>query len=231
MKILGIIPARGGSKGVPRKNLKMLGNSPLIAYTWESAQQSQLLSDIILSSEDDAIIDWAKNNGLEVPFVRPKALATDTASSIDVVIHAINTLERQNKYYDAVCLLQPTYPFREKGFIDKALEKFIKSNADSLISVLKVPHEYNPHWTFCENEKGFLKIATGENEIIKRRQDLPLAYFRDGNIYITRVEVIKSQQSFYGDKISFIESDESFYCNIDTMEDWIKAETIFSKLQ
>jgi len=122
-----------------------------------------------------------------------------------------------------VILLQVTSPFREEGFIDRAIEKFIQSEADALVSVLPVPHEYNPHWIFEADRNGNLRIATGENQIIKRRQDLPKAYFRDGSIYITKTEVIK-QGSFFGNQLTYIESNPDLYVNIDTMDDWKKAE-------
>lgn len=223
MRILGIITARGGSKGVPGKNIKILGTLPLLAYTSKSAQESKLLSKTIISTDDEKIIEVAKQLQIEVPFVRPAELATDTSSSIDVVKHAVEFLEEKGEFFDAVCLLQPTSPFRSKGYIDQAIEKFIQDKADALVSVLSVPHEFNPHWVFEPNANGLLQIATGETEIIKRRQDLPPAYFRDGSVYISKTSVIKGG-SFYGTKLSFIENNPDFYVNIDTQEDWIAAE-------
>lgn len=223
MKILGLITARGGSKGVPGKNIKLLGSSSLLSYTANAANQSKLLHKTILSSDDTAIIEVAKKEQIEVPFVRPNELANDTATSISVVQHALEYMESIGEYYDAVCLLQPTSPFREKGFIDTAIQKFIAEDADALVSVLPVPHEYNPHWVFEQNSSGFLKIATGEKTIISRRQDLPKSYFRDGSVYITKTEIIKNG-SFYGEKLSFIESNPDFYVNIDTLKDWEIAE-------
>lgn len=223
MKILGIITARGGSKGVPGKNIKLLGKDSLLLYTANAANQSKLLYKTILSSDDAEIIEVAKKAQIEVPFVRPNELANDTATSISVVQHALEHMESLGEYYDAVCLLQPTSPFREKGFIDAAIQKFINEEADALVSVLPVPHEYNPHWVFEPNNSGFLEIATGEKTIISRRQDLPKSYFRDGSVYITKVEVIKNG-SFYGEKLSFIESNPDFYVNIDTLKDWKIAE-------
>lgn len=223
MRILGIIPARGGSKGVPDKNIKILGDKPLIAYTISQALESNLVSKIIVSSDNDAIIETAIAFGAEVPFVRPEHLATDAASSIAVVQHAVAFLEAQGEFFDAVCLLQPTSPFREKGFIDKAIAAFTEKNTDALISALPVPHELNPHWVFEPDQCGFLTISTGEIEIITRRQDLPPAFFRDGSIYITKIESIK-KDSFYGDSLSYIESNPDLYVNIDTMADWFLAE-------
>lgn len=222
MRILGIIPARGGSKGVPGKNIKLLGGLPLIVYTSNAANDSKYLNKTIISTDDLTIAEVAKQFQMEVPFIRPSSLATDTASSIEVVQHVVTYLESQGEYYDAICLLQPTSPFRKKGLIDKAIEKFINEAADALVSVLPVPHEFNPHWVFEPNNNGFIHLATGEPEIIKRRQDLPPAYFRDGSIYITKTNVIKDG-SFYGTKLSYIENDADFYVNIDTLKDWDKA--------
>lgn len=223
MRVLGIITARGGSKGVPGKNIKLLGSKPLLAYSAEAALESVCLEKTILSSEDLDIHAVAKEFGIAVPFTRPAELATDIASSIDVVKHAVEYLENQGEYFDAICLLQPTSPFREKGFIDRAIHKFIADKADALVSVLPVPHEFNPHWVFEPDENDMLQIATGEAEIIKRRQELPKAYYRDGSLYITKVSVIK-QGSFYGNTLSYIEGNLDFYVNIDTPLDWMKAE-------
>lgn len=229
MKILAIIPARGGSKGVPRKNIKRLGSKPLLAYTFNSAKESRFLSKIILSSEDAEIIKVAQSIGLDVPFERPANLAQDDSSSIEVVQHAINFFEKKGENFDAVCLLQVTSPFRENGFIDKAIQTFIDQKVDALVSVLKVPHEFNPHWTFVANAEGLLSIATGEKEIIKRRQELPNAYFRDGSVYITKVDTLK-KGSFFGESLGFIESNPDYHVNIDTLNDWEQAEKMLPQI-
>ena len=224
MKILGVIPARGGSKGVPRKNIKILGNKPLIEYTSAIALKSNYLDTVVLSSDDDEIIEIGKKLGLDVPFKRPKNLADDSATSLSVLKHVINYFEEKKQFFDAVCLLQPTSPFRTISFLESAIQKFINSDTDSLVSVLEVPHEYNPHWTFKESTNGHLTIATGDKNIISRRQDLPKSYHRDGSIYITKTHVIKEQNSLYGNSIAFIESSKKTYVNIDTLQDWEKAE-------
>lgn len=224
MKILAIIPARGGSKGVPGKNIKFLGGKPLLAYTSEIALQSKLLTEVIVSTDDEQIIEVANNLGLKVPFVRPLELAKDDTPTIDVIIHALKWYQNQGVLFDAICLLQVTSPFRTLEFLDKAIIKFVESGCDSLVSVQKVPHEYNPHWVFEENSEGNLQLATGENQIIPRRQELPVAYHRDGSIYITKTEVLLATRSLYGKSIGFIVSDSDFYVNIDTLQDWEKAE-------
>lgn len=230
MKVLGLIPARGGSKGIPNKNKKLLSGKPLLQYTIEAALDSKKLERVVFTSEDASLITIAKNLGVDVPFVRPADLAKDTSGSLEVVQHALKSLLENGEGYDAVCLLQVTYPFRNSEDIDYAIEKFIESQTDSLISVRKVPHQFNPHWVFEENDDNNLSIATGENEIIKRRQDLPKAFIRDGAFYITKSDVILDKNSFFGKSISYIELDPNKYVNIDTNEDWIKAEKILSKL-
>lgn len=224
--ILAIIPARGGSKGIPGKNIKLLGGKPLLQYTVEAARESKLLSRVIVSTEDSAIIEVAKALGVEVPFVRPAHLATDNSGSLEVVQHALTFFKEQEEFFDAVCLLQPTTPFREKGSIDEALQQFINRGVDSLVSVREVPAEYNPHWVFEADDQGCLYIATGEQKIIKRRQELPKAYFRDGSLYVTKTPVILQQNSLYGNSIGYVVSKGNHYVNLDTMKDWEWAEKL-----
>jgi CMP-N-acetylneuraminic acid synthetase len=230
MKILGIIPARGGSKGIPRKNIKKLNRKPLIQYTSDIALASKNISKLIVSTDDDEIITVSKLLGIEVPFKRPKNLALDTTPTLPIIFHALEYFKSIGEKFDAVCLLQATSPFRTTELLDNAIKIFIKNGTDSLISVQKVPHEYNPHWVFEPDNNGLLSISTGEKEIIARRQDLPNTYHRDGSIYLTKVDVLLNKKSLYGDSISYIESPEEYYVNIDTIEDWKSAEKILLNL-
>ncbi|MCM4154689.1 acylneuraminate cytidylyltransferase family protein [Gramella sp. AN32] len=225
MRILGIIPARGGSKGIPGKNIKLLGGKPLLGYTIASVLDSKLLSKCILSSDSEEIIKTGKQLGVEAPFIRPAEFAKDDTPSIDVVHHTLAFFAASNEYFDAVCLLQPTTPFRSKGLIDDAIRRFESGSYDSLVSVREVPHEFNPHWTF-EEKNGRLQIATREKKIISRRQELPIAFHRDGAVYLTKSEVILKQNSLYGDAIGYVENSYSDYVNLDTEADWEKAEKI-----
>jgi len=229
MKVLGLIPARGGSKGIPNKNRKQLGGKPLLQYTIEAALGSKLLDAVVFSSEDDVLIDLAGQMGASVPFKRPAHLATDAAGSLAVVQHALEELSKNGETFDAVCLLQVTTPFRNSEDIDRAITAFITEGADALISVQKVPHQYNPHWVF-EKVDGNLKIATGEKEIIKRRQELPKAFVRDGSIYLTKSYVILEENSFFADRLSYIELDPKRHVNIDTYGDWQRAEELANLL-
>jgi len=230
MKILGIIPARGGSKGVPGKNIKMLAGKPLLQYTTDIALQCDLLEKVIVSSDDDTIIQVALSLGVSAPFKRPSDLAEDTSSSLSVIQHTLKFFKDMSIEFDAVCLLQVTSPMRSLEFLNAALKKFNESNTDSLVSVREVPHEYNPHWTFTCNENEHLKVATGEKEIVGRRQDLPKAFHRDGSIYITKTAVILDNNSLYGKTTTYIENKESSFVNIDNLEDWQKAEKLFKSI-
>uniref|UniRef100_UPI00404856AC acylneuraminate cytidylyltransferase family protein n=3 Tax=Roseivirga sp. TaxID=1964215 RepID=UPI00404856AC len=226
MRVLGLIPARGGSKGVPKKNIKHLGGKPLIAYSLESAAKSNLISSTVVSTDSNEIAEEARKWGGHVPFLRPPHLSTDKSPTVDTVLFCLVELRKNGLEFDAVCLIQPTTPFRPEGFIDKCINKFISSGSDSLISVMEVPKDYNPHWVFEPNVNGYLQIATGESEIITRRQSLPKAFIRDGSVYITKTEVLLQNKSLYGNVIAYQESDPQYYVNIDTMDDWIKAENM-----
>lgn len=230
MKILGLIPVRGNSKGIPNKNRKLLNGKPLLKYTIEAALASKLLNRVIVSSEDETLIKLAESFGADVPFKRPTNLSLDTTPTIEVVDHALKFLARNNEYYDAVCLLQVTTPFRVLNEIDSAINVFKNQNSDSLISVREVPHQFNPHWVFKANNKARLSIATGDEKLITRRQDLPKSYFRDGSIYITKSHVILNEASLYGKNIAYVESTSTNFVNIDTLEDWKQAELIAKKI-
>ena len=223
MKIIGIIPARGGSKGVPGKNIKSLAGKPLLGYTAERALASNLLSKVILTTEDEGIAAVGKSLGLEVPFLRPAHLALDSSPTLPVIQHVLDYYRSIGEEFDAMCLLEVTSPFRKVDLIDRSIRQFIDAGADALVTVLPIPDTYNPHWAFEADQSGLLKIATGEEKIIPRRQELPTAYFRDGSIYLTKSSVV-SQGSLYGNRLAFLENDPANYINIDTLEDWKAAE-------
>lgn len=229
MRILGLIPARGGSKGIPGKNIKPLAGKPLVEYTLASVRESKRLIHTIVSTDDVEIAATCKSLGVPVPFLRPKNLSTDKTPTLPVIKHALDFYALQGEIFDAVCLLQVTSPFRELGLIDRAIEKFIETGTDSLISVLHVPHEYNAHWQFEQAVDGHLKITTGEKEIITRRQELPKTFIRDGAIYITKTTIIQEQNSLYGKSLSYIENQSGIHVNLDTLEDWQKAEYVLEK--
>jgi CMP-N-acetylneuraminic acid synthetase len=215
---------------VPGKNIKKLNGKPLIQYSSEVALVSDKISKLIVSTDDDEIREVSISLGIDVPFKRPKDLALDKAATLPVIIHALEYFKSKGEEFDAVCLLQVTSPFRTVELLDNAIKTFIEKGTDSLISVQKVPHEYNPHWVFEADDYGILNIATGESDIISRRQDLPDTYHRDGSIYITKVDVLLNKKSLYGDSISYIVTPKEYYVNIDTIEDWNTAEKMILNL-
>lgn len=227
MRILGLIPARGGSKGIPGKNSKLLAGKPLMTYTIEAAQNASSLAGVIFSSEDESLIEIAKGAGVEVPFRRPEHLATDEASSLSVVQHALDFLEGRGEHFDAVCLLQVTTPMRTARQIDQAVERFVIGGSDALVSVIPVPHQFNPHWVLTQKGSNELEWAMG-SKVIGRRQDLPKAFIRDGSIYITRTEVIK-EGSLYGESLTYFEMDPNRHVNIDDDSDWLRATQLLSE--
>lgn len=229
MRVLGLITARGGSKGVPRKNIRLLGGKPLLAYTAESSLKSKKLARIVLSTEDEEIAEIGKRYGLEVPFMRPAELAEDTTPTLTVVQYTLQKLEADGDKFDAVCLLQPTNPLRRTADIDNCIDLLEKTNADSVVSVLPVPVEYNPKWVYWQGNDGSITLSTGETEPISRRQDLPTAYYRDGTIYVTRKNII-NQDSLYGSKIHGYKIEPKYSANIDTEDDWRAVETAINNL-
>jgi CMP-N,N'-diacetyllegionaminic acid synthase len=224
MKNLCIIPARSGSKGVPGKNTKALNGKKLLEYTYEAALSSKLIDNTILSTDSEIIAESAYPYRIEVPFIRPPHLAKDDTPTLPVIKHVIDYFEKLGEQYDNIVLLQPTCPFRERGFVDKCIEHFIATQADSLCSVRKVPHEYNPHWVFETDDAGFLKVATGDEAVIPSRQLLPPAFARDGSVYVFKADNISKYNSIYGKKMAYLESENLLHINIDTREDWAKAE-------
>jgi N-acylneuraminate cytidylyltransferase len=222
VKILGIIPARGGSQGIPGKNIKQLNGLPLIAYTLRQASESSLLDRVIVSTDDPEIALCAKEYNGDIPFLRPEHLATATSSSLEFILHALGELEKEGENYDKVCLLQPTSPYRPSGVIDEAIRFFKNQTSRSLVSVRKVPSHYNPYWTFLM-ENGNLHTSI-EGPFITRRQDLPVAYHRDGAIYILDVEFMKQEAKLLSQDLCGFEIESPELINIDSPEDWILAE-------
>jgi CMP-N,N'-diacetyllegionaminic acid synthase len=222
VKVLGIIPARGGSKGVPRKNVKILAGKPLLQWTAEAALKSNL-DKVILSSEDPEIISFGKSAGLEVPFTRPKELAKDDTPAIDVVIHAVEELKRSYGYQpEAVMLLQPTSPLRTTKHINEALHLFDQHpEATSLVSVVKVPHSMVPESLMRLDQNGYLKHVRLWDERKNLRQEKPLYYARNGAaIYLVRILCLLEEKSLYGGRILSYEMSREESVDIDDLFDF-----------
>ena len=170
MRVVGLVPARGGSKGIPRKNARLLAGRPLLAYTADAAAQARGLSRVILSTEDPEIAELGRSCGLEVPFVRPAELARDDTPMLPVVEHALRWLEEHGERFDAVCLLQPTHPLRRPEDIDACVALLAEKAAEAVVTVSTVPAEYNPHWVYFRCEDGCIHLATGEAAPIGRHR-------------------------------------------------------------
>jgi len=221
MRILYLIPARKGSKGLPGKNIKFLGDKPLIEYSIDFALNNLKFDDeLCISTNDEAVIEIAKSKGISIPFTRPEELANDNASSHDVIIHAINQYEKLNQTFDAVLLLQPTSPFRIQDDFTRLIKEY-NFDIDMVVSV-KLAKE-NPYFTlFEENCNGFLnKSKVGDFE---RRQDCPEVYAFNGSMYLINVESIKKSRISELKNVKKIIMPEERSVDIDTLADWTLAE-------
>lgn len=228
MKVLGVIPARGGSKGVPGKNIKLLAGKPLISHTIDAALSS-VLTKVIVSTDDDAIKRTALKAGVAVPFKRPAELASDTAKSIDVARHALLTMEELDKTtFDAIMLLQPTAPFRTPEDINEAI-RILESTpeADSVISVVDVEAHHPARMKYLEGgrliDPPFCEAYENQN-----RQELRPMYIRNGAIYLTKRDALL-KNSYKGKICMALIMPASRSVNIDTLQDFEYAEWIHSK--
>ncbi len=234
-KILGIIPARGGSKGIPGKNIKLFLGKPLIAWSIEALRESGVCDRVVVSTDDAAIAEVAKKYGAEIPFMRPAELAADDTPTLPVLQHAIQWLKEHDGYEpDAVLLVQATSPGAKPVHFRESAELFFSSGADSVMSMIPVPGQYNPHWQFSITSDGRAKLFTGEHikNVIRRRQDLPQTYIRNGYFWIFKPALLsESEPSFYGTDVRGYLMDEEYDIDIDVPEDWERAEQKFQELK
>lgn len=220
---VAIIPARGGSKGLPRKNIYPLAGKPLIAYSVEAGMEARMVTATVVSSEDHEILGVAKTYGAEI-VLRPDALASDTASCESVVTDALQQLAHRGERFDLLVLLQPTSPLRTAHDIDAALDQFIASGATSLISVYEPEH--TPYKAFQRNNDGFLEGLVDNRTPFMRRQDLPATYMPNGAIYITKVELFLSTGTLFSKKtVPYIMSEEKSV-DVDRQEDVARIEQL-----
>jgi CMP-N,N'-diacetyllegionaminic acid synthase len=226
MGTLYLITARGGSKGLPGKNTKILGGKPLIVYSIEFAMNNMKEGDeICISSNDQDVLDIALGLGINIPFKRPEELSTDTSSSYDVILHAIKFYEDQNKHFDSVVLLQPTSPFRKSEDLQKMILLY-KEDVEMVVSVKK--SKENPYFTlFEENKLGFLEKSKEGH--FNRRQDCPEVFAFNGSIYLYRIKSLKEKKVNEFTKIKKVVMPEERSVDIDTMADWILAEYYLNK--
>jgi CMP-N,N'-diacetyllegionaminic acid synthase len=221
--VLGIVPARGGSKGIPRKNIRPMAGTPLLVYTARAALKATSLSSILLSTDDPEIAAIGRSAGLKVPFLRPSELSLDSTPMVQVVLHAIAWLRACGVEYEAVCVLQPTSPLRSAATIDRCVSVLWERDVDSVISIRPVPPEYNPHWMYFESTIGLLEPCISGPEIM-RRQELPPAYHPDGSVFVAKTEVVMREHSLKGKRLFGAISPEEEAADLDTEKQWHDLE-------
>jgi CMP-N,N'-diacetyllegionaminic acid synthase len=228
MRVLGIVTARGGSKGIPGKNLALLAGKPLIAWTAEAARASRL-DRIVLSTDDAEIARVGAELGLEVPFMRPVELAADDTPTIPVLQDVIRRLEATGDRYDAIFTLQPTNPLRRGSDIDGAIELLESTGADSVISFVDVGEWHPARMKTIDEEGRVLDPPFAEPFEGQRRQDLPRLWLREGSVYLTRRDVLVEQGSLKGRDCRAWKMPEERACNIDTPFDLWFAERLLQR--
>jgi CMP-N,N'-diacetyllegionaminic acid synthase len=229
LKVLGLITARGGSKGIPGKNLRPLAGKPLLEYTIDAACESRALDRVLLSTDDPAIAAAASARGCEVPFLRPAELARDETPHLPVVQHVVRWLEEHEGYRpDAVMILQPTSPLRRPEDITASIALLERSGADSVLSVSEVPAHVHPMKTLrLDDQDQAVLFVTGEpvRRRINRRQDLPPVWTMNGAIYACRTEALfAAEPSLYGDRTVAYRMPAIYGISIDDLDDWAAAE-------
>lgn len=227
-KILAIIPARGGSKTIPKKNIRLLNGKPLISYSIEQAKKSNYIDKLIVSTDDEEIKNIAEEYGAEVQ-LRPDELAQDDSPTLPVLQYVVKKLEKEGFKSDIIVLLQPTSPFRVEGEVDRAIEKIEKEeSADSLISVSKVPDHFSPFWVKKIEDNKILPYLEGDkiedDKKFTRKQDLPKLYWKNGGIYVIKYKTLIEKDSLFGEICIPHISEAKHIVNIDSESDFTQAE-------
>ncbi|HEY3093399.1 MAG TPA: acylneuraminate cytidylyltransferase family protein [Vicinamibacterales bacterium] len=228
MLVLGLVPARGGSKGVPGKNVRPLAGHTLLEYTARAARESGVLDRVILSTDSPEIADAGRRAGLEVPFMRPAALAGDDTPMLPVIQHALAETARSGWSPDVIVLLQPTSPLRRPEHIRDAVNVLRDTSADSVVTVVEVPRHLSPDYVMRIDE-GRLKPFLPEGARITRRQDARPAYSRDGTVYAFRRATVERFGGIYGDDCRPLLIDANESLSIDSPADWDEAERVLAR--
>lgn len=234
IEILGIIPARGGSKSILRKNIKLFLGKPLIAWAISALKESGVISRVVVSTDDDEIASVAREYGAEVPFIRPRELAEDNTPTLPVLVHALSWLKDNEGYMpDFVVLFEPTSAAKRSRHVREIVEKLVATGADSVISVAEVPGVLNPLWQVIMDTDDRLSIFAGGplKNFIPRRQSLPKTYYRNSSIYAFKPSLLFSPEpNIYGDDSRACVVDKKFAFDIDEPSDWEAAEEKFKKI-
>ncbi|MFT7073436.1 cytidylyltransferase domain-containing protein [Patiriisocius sp. Uisw_017] len=215
MRVLGIIPARGGSKGVPGKNTMVIDGKPLVQYAVESALRSKLISNVIVSTDDPKIVKIAEEMGVKV-HIREETLASDTSNVLDTVLAILRKLEEKEEPYDAIMLLQPTAPLRKSSDIDESIEMLLNLNVDGVVSVIPVGDHHPARMYKIDHNK---LSALHPSLETTRRQELPLHYIRNGCIYLVKTESLKKERTLMPINKGAYIMDAAWSANIDTQQD------------
>ncbi len=232
-RVLGMIPARGGSKGIPKKNLALLAGKPLLGWTAEKALKSELIDEVVVSSESTEIIEVAKSFGVGAPFRRPDDLARDDTLVVDVMAQALEWFaDNRGEQFDYIILLQPTAPFALPEDYDCAIRLAYEKNADTVISVSRCG-QLHPAIMFTLGEDGRAEwfLRSDNKAGMGRRQDLPPVYVRTGVVYVCRASMVLEKRSLYGDRLYAIEVPEERVLGIDTPLDLKLAEVVLQEQQ
>lgn len=226
MEILGLIPARGGSKGIPGKNIRLLAGKPLITHTIHTALKSELIDRVMVSTDSEEIANISKKAGAEVPFLRPNNLAEDDTPMLSVIKHCLEQITAMNWHPDILILLQATSPFRKTQHLDNAIEKFLESSVTCLISVRRVND--NPYWMKVIKGK-FISPFIENTHNFHLRQSLPIIYIPNGAIYIWKTSyILNSNQLLPSDTIAY-EMDDYSSLDLDNEMDWKFAEFLIKE--
>jgi len=228
LRVLGLVPARGGSKGVPGKNVRPLAGHTLLEYTARAARESGVLDRIILSTDSPVIADAGRRAGLEVPFVRPAMLAADDTPMVPVIEHALAELSREHWSPEFVVLLQPTSPLRRPDHIREAVSMLRETGADSVVTVVEVPRHLSPDYVM-RIDGGRLKPFLPDGARVTRRQDARAAYSRDGTVYAFRRSTIERTGGIYGEDCRPLLIAARDSLSIDSPADWDEAERLLAR--
>ena len=223
-KVLCVIPARKGSKGLRNKNIKKLNKIPLIAWSILTAKKCKLIDEIIVSTDCPKISKIAMKYGANVPFIRPKKFATDKASSFSVLKHAIDFLKKKKNYFDYIIMLKPTSPLRNSKDVDFCINKIKKDNIESLVSVSRVVDQH-PYFLYSINKRNILRpYLKKQKKLYIRRQDVSPLYYLEGSIYISKITTLLNEKTWYHKKTQAFEVEKWKSLEIDDIDDFKLAQ-------
>ena len=236
MRVLGVVTARAGSKGIPGKNTRLLAGKPLISYTIDAAREAAVFDRLILSTDDEQAAAIARASGCEVPFMRPASLATDDTPHLPVMQHALSWLRDHERYSpDWVMILLPTSPLRRPQHIREAVALAAASDADSVVSVDELPSHFHPLRAVTVDDRGWTRLYMDGRPVKRRpvrRQDMPKAWILNGVIYLFKTGVLFDpvEPSMYGDRVAAYKMTAPYGLNIDDPEDWATVERVLAEM-